>query len=44
VDAAKTAAHGRGIFDRQAYFAGICWKRVRAMREIAEQIIDSEGD
>jgi hypothetical protein len=44
VDAAKTAAHAKGVWDRPAYFAGICWKRVRAMREIAEQIIDSEGD
>lgn len=39
VDAAATAGTARGINDRDAYFAGICWKRVRAMQEIARQIV-----
>lgn len=43
-DAARTAGSARGIYDRPAYFAGICWKRVRAMREIAQTVIDAEGD
>ena len=33
------AISARGIQDRGAYFAGICWKRIRAMQEIAEQIV-----
>ncbi len=44
VDAAKTAAHTKGVYDRTAYFAGICWKRVRAMREIADGIMSQEDD
>lgn len=43
VDAAKTAAYAKGIDDRIAYFAGICWKRIRAMQEIASRIV-AEGD
>jgi hypothetical protein len=39
VDAALYATSARGIQDRGSYFAGICWKRIRAMREIAEQIV-----
>lgn len=33
----------RRVGDRPAYFAGICWKRLRAMQEIAQQIVDGEG-
>lgn len=39
VDAARAAGSNRGVLDRSAYFAGICWKRLRAMQEIAEQIV-----
>lgn len=39
VDAAATAALQRGIYDRSAYFAGMCWKRLDAMRDIASQIV-----
>ena len=38
-DAARAAGTNRGVLDRSAYFGGICWKRLRAMREIAEQIV-----
>ena len=38
-DSALYAISARGIQDRGAYFAGICWKRIRAMQEIAEQIV-----
>lgn len=31
------------VLDRAAYFAGICWKRVRQMQEIAQGIIEG-GD
>lgn len=44
VDAARTAGTARGIYDRPAYFAGMCWKRVRAMQDIAEQIVSQEGE
>lgn len=44
VDAAQTAGNARGVNDRAAYFAGICWKRVQAMQEIAEQIIANGRD
>ena len=43
VDAARAAATNRGVNDRASYFAGICWKRVRAMQEIAQQIVTA-GD
>ena len=33
------ASHNKGVMDRSAYFAAICWKRLRAMQEIAEQIV-----
>ena len=42
-DAASVAGMARGVYDRPAYFAGICWKRLRAMQEIAQQIVDGEG-
>ena len=38
-DAAFAASHNKGVMDRSAYFAAICWKRLRAMQEIAEQIV-----
>jgi hypothetical protein len=44
VDAAQTAGNARGISDRHSYFSGICWKRVRAMQDIAERIVSQEGD
>lgn len=40
VDAASVAGSARGVYDRPAYFAGICWKRVRAMQEIAARIVN----
>lgn len=43
VDAAQVAGSAWGVNDRSAYFAGICWKRVRAMQEIADRIIAGEG-
>lgn len=42
VDVARTACTARGIYDRPAYFAGMCWKRVRAMQDIAEELVTSE--
>ena len=44
VDAARIAGEARGVVDRAAYFAGICWKRVRRMQEIAQRIVDEGGD
>lgn len=44
VDAARTAATSKGIYDRSAYFAGIGWKRIRAMQEIALQIVAADGE
>ena len=41
-DAARIAGSNSGVIDRAAYFAGICWKRVRRMHEIAEGIV-AEG-
>lgn len=38
-EAAHAAGHNKGIWNREAYFAAICWKRVRAMQEIAEGIV-----
>ena len=38
-DAAQVAATAYGVNDRSSYFAGICWKRVRAMQEIADRIV-----
>src|SRR5512139_1630422 len=38
-DAAFAASHNKGVMDRGAYFAAICWKRLRAMQEIAEGIV-----
>lgn len=43
-DAASIAGSARGVNDRLAYFAGICWKRVRAMQEIARAVVDAEED
>lgn len=43
-DAARIAGEARGVVDRAAYFAGICWKRVRRMQEIAQRIVDEGGD
>lgn len=43
-DAARIAGTNSGVLDRSAYFAGICWKRVRKMQEIAEQILNEGGD
>lgn len=40
VDAARTAGSQGGVYDRPAYFAGMCWKRLRAMQEIASQIVE----
>lgn len=42
LDAALVATTARGIADRPAYFAGICWKRVRAMHEIATTVLEGE--
>lgn len=44
VDAAHAAATTKGVYDRPAYFAGICWKRVRAMQDIASQIVNAEDE
>lgn len=41
-DVARIAGGNSGVLDRAAYFAGICWKRVRKMQEIAEQIVAEE--
>lgn len=41
-DAARIAGGNSGVIDRAAYFAGICWKRVRKMQEIAERIVAEE--
>lgn len=38
-DAAQDAGSRRGVNDRSAYFAGICWKRVQAMQEIASLLV-----
>lgn len=43
-DAAQVADSARGVNDRASYFAGICWKRVRAMQEIADQIVSGDAD
>lgn len=42
-EAAYAAGNNKGIWDRDAYFAAICWKRLRAMQEIAEQIVKGVG-
>jgi len=39
VEAALVAGSARGIHDRQSYFAGICWKRIRTMQEMASGIV-----
>lgn len=44
LDAAQTAGNARGIHDRPSYFAGICWKRIRAMQDIASRIVAEEDD
>lgn len=44
VDAVVSAMTTQGVYDRPAYFAGICWKRVRAMQEIAGQIVSGDAD
>lgn len=41
-DVARIAGGNSGVLDRAAYFAGICWKRVRKMQEIAERIVAEE--
>lgn len=43
LDAAETAGGARGVYDRPAYFAGICWKRVRAMQDVASRIMSSDS-
>lgn len=43
-EAARAAGANRGVWDREAYFAAICWKRVKAMQEIAEGIVRAGGD
>lgn len=44
VDAASTAGRMKGVYDRPAYFAGICWKRIRAMQEIAARIVAEDDE
>jgi hypothetical protein len=44
VDAVVTATTAKGVYDRPAYFAGICWKRIRAMQDIAEEIVGGGSD
>jgi hypothetical protein len=42
IEAVEAACVNYGVVDRVAYFAGIGWKRVRAMQEIAAQIVAAE--
>jgi hypothetical protein len=43
-DAAQIAGTAKGVYDRPAYFAGMCWKRVRAMQDIAQQIVSQSDE
>lgn len=38
-EAAQAAGTNKGVWDREAYFAAICWKRIRAMQDIAAGIV-----
>lgn len=38
-DAAVAAGNAKNVNDRTAYFAGICWKKLREIQALAEQIV-----
>jgi len=44
LEAALVAATNRGVYDRFAYFMGICWKKVNELQEIAKALLATEGE
>lgn len=44
LECAAVASSARGVNDRAAYFAGMCWRRVRQMQEVAAQIVAEGGE
>jgi hypothetical protein len=42
IDAAFAAAHNPGIYNRFAYFMGICWNKITELQEVARALLNAE--
>lgn len=44
LDAVGIAISARGVDNRFSYFCGVAWRRVREIQDVAEAILEAEGD